>query len=469
MNYLVIDQGTSSTKAFLFNARGEILHQKRIKCSLKKPKPFHVEVDPLCILEDIKVLFKEMIDVSEKPGITCAGIAIQRSTFLFWEKETCKPVTPAISWQDCRASNISNSFQSYRKKLWSITGTPLSAHFGGPKFSYMIQKNKKLEARIKQGELYFGSLSAFITHAITGTAAMDHSIACRTMLYNIRKGCWSRYALDLFQVPINCLPPLTPTQHNYGHMFDSNILLSLVIGDQQAALIGQKGLQNSTVATNFGTSASVQYNVGEKPKMIEGLISSILYSKNSTKTFMIEGTINGCNSLFYHLENTLNITHKKMQWNQRIKFEETEGVFIPGFNGLAAPYWKNGFEDIQIDLSERPNEIIRAAMESIGFLVNDILNCIKTADLDLPATLTASGGGAKSSLLQFIANITGNTISHLLVKDKTAFGIYRILSSNNLNQISKEATGEIFYPEKIPTLKSKIDKWEQSIKLLERL
>ena len=469
MNYLVLDQGTSSTKAFLFNDSGKILHQNRIKCSLKKPKPFHVEIDPLIILEDIKELFEEMVNVSGKSAITCAGLAIQRSTFLFWEKETCKPVTPAISWQDCRASNISNSFQSFGKKLWSITGTPLSAHFGGPKFLYMTQNNKKLASKIEQGELYFGSLSAFLTHAITGTVAMDHSIACRTMLYNIQKGYWSKYALDLFQVPITCLPPLTPTQHNYGNMFDSNILLSLVIGDQQAALIGQGGLQNKSVAANFGTSASVQYNVGKKPKNIEGLISSVLYSKKSTKTFMVEGTINGCNSLFYYLENILGITHKKMQWNQRIKLEETGGVFIPGFNGLAAPYWKNGFEDIRIDLSERPNEIIRAAMESIGFLVNDILNCIKTAGLDLPETLTASGGCAKSGLLQFTANITGKTISHSLVKDKTAFGIYRILSSNNLNQISKEATCDIFYPEKIPTLKGKIDKWKQGIKVLERL
>ena len=469
MNYLVIDQGTSSTKAFLFNARGQILHQNRIKCSVEKPKPFHVEIDPLIILEDIKELFIEMVDVSGESTITCAGLAIQRSTFLFWEKETCKPVTPAISWQDCRASNISNSIKSYRKKLWTITGTPLSAHFGGPKFLYMIQNNKKLASKIEQGELYFGSLSAFLTHAITGTVAIDHSIACRTMLYNIHKGCWSKYALDLFQVPINCLPPLTPTQHNYGNMFGSNILLSLVIGDQQAALIGQGGLQNKSVAANFGTSASVQYNIGEKPKNIEGLISSVLFSKKSTKTFMVEGTIYGCNSLFYYLENILGITHKKMQWNQRIKLEETNGIFIPGFNGLAAPYWKNGFEDIRVDLSERPNEIIRAAMESIGFLVNDILNCIKTAGLDLPATLTASGGGAKSSLLKFIANITGKTISHLLVKDKTAFGVYRILSSNYLNQILKEEIGEIFYPEKIPTLRGKIDKWKQSIKVLERL
>jgi len=466
MNYIVIDQGTSSTKAFLFNTDGKILHKNRIKCLLHKPKPFHVETDPLLILKDIKKLFKEMVDVSGKSTIICVGMAVQRSTFLFWEKESCIPVTPALSWQDCRASNIAENYQSYGKKLWSITGTPLSAHFGGPKFLHMIQQDNRLAALTKRGELYFGSLSAFLINAITGSAAMDDSIACRSMLYNIQKGDWSRFALDLFQVPLSCLPPLVPIQHNYGYMFDSNIPLSIVIGDQQAALIGQGGLQNKSVATNFGTSGSIQYNIGNKPINVKGLISSVLFSKKTNKIFMVEGTINGCNSLFYHLEQVLDIPHKQMEWNKRTKFERTAGIFIPGFNGLAAPHWKNGFEDLLIDLSERPDEIIRAAMESIGFLVYDILQCIKSAGLDLPMILTASGGGAKSSLLQFIANISGKTISHSLLKDKTAIGVYRLLSGKNLTQAPKETSGKRFYPVSMPTIKGKIDKWKKNIKIL---
>ena len=152
--------------------------------------------------------------------------------------------------------------------------------------------------------------------------------------------------------------------------------------------------------------------------------------------------------------------------NKRTKFEQTAGVFIPGFNGLAAPHWKNGFEDLLIDLSERPDEIIRAAMESIGFLAYDILQCIKSAGLDLPMILTASGGGAKSSLLQFIANISGKTISHSLLTDKTAIGVYRLLSGNNLTQAPKETSGEKFYPVSMPTIKGKIDKWKKNIKIL---
>ena len=466
MNYIIIDQGTSSTKGFLFNSSGQILHRKRIKCTLNKPENFHVESDPVIILKDIKELFQKMVKLSGNSKIKYAGMSIQRSTFLFWEKSTGRPVTPAISWQDCRASDISENLQSYKSKLWSITGTPLSAHYGGPKFLHMLKNHPRLEGKVERGEVYFGSLSAFLTHAITGTVAIDESIACRSLFYNIHKGSWSRFALNLFQVPENCLPPIVPVKHNYGKMFDTNISLSVVIGDQQAALIGHKGIEKASIATNFGTSGSIQYNVGEQSINVPGLISSVLYSDRNKKVFMIEGTINGCNSLFYHLEERLAISHKDMQWNERAKPIKTEGIFIPGFNGLAAPYWKNGFDDLLINIGNNPNEIIRGAMESIGFLVNDILNCIKSEGIKLPKTLTASGGGAKSTLLQFIADITGIIIKHSILKDKTAVGVYRLLSGDGLTQVSEKSNQKVYFPENKLGLDIKKDNWTKNTKKL---
>ena len=330
----------------------------------------------------------------------------------------------------------------------------------------MIKNHPKLEGKVERGEVYFGSLSAFLTYAITGTVAIDESIACRSLFYNIHKGSWSRFALNLFQVPENCLPPIVPVKHNYGKMFDTNISLSVVIGDQQAALIGHKGIETASIATNFGTSGSIQYNVGEQSINVPGLISSVLYSDRNKKVFMIEGTINGCNSLFYHLEERLAISHKDMQWNERAKHIKTEGIFIPGFNGLAAPYWKNGFDDLLINLGNDPNEIIRGAMESIGFLVNDILNCIKSEGIKLPKTLTASGGGAKSTLLQFIADITGIIIKHSILKDKTAVGVYRLLSGDGLTQVSEESNQKVYFPENTSGLNIKKDNWIKNTKKL---
>ena len=300
MNYIVIDQGTSSTKAFLFNALGHFLHSNKIKHELYRPKQFYVESDPSIILNAIKLLFQEMVEKSGKTEIHRAGLAVQRSTFLFWEKETCRPVTPALSWQDSRAYGIVEEFKEFGGKLWEITGTPLSAHFGGPKFLHLIRKDQSLKRRVHNGDLYFGPLSAFLSQAITGLPSIDDSIACRSLFYNISKREWSAFALDLFQIPQTCLPPLVPIKKNYGTFFETDIPLSIIIGDQQAALIGQGGLKTGSMGANFGTSGSIQYNAGRKPFIIKGLISSVLYSDEQKRMFMVEGTINACNALFYH-------------------------------------------------------------------------------------------------------------------------------------------------------------------------
>ena len=430
-NYIVIDQGTSSTKAFLFDSNGNILHSKKSKHTLIRPKPFHVECDADGILNACRFLFDEMMLASGNIPVKKVGLAVQRSTFLFWEKEICKPATSALSWQDSRAHAITDELSEHEDQLWDITGTPLSAHFGGPKYLHLTRHNPELMKKVKKGELYFGSLSAFLSQAMTGTPGIDDSIACRSLFYDIHQCTWSNWALDLFQVDKQILPPLVSVQHNFGNVFNSGIPLTCVIGDQQGALIGQAGLVPGNIAANFGTSGSVQFNVGEKPTVMDGLISSVLFSNNIKKIFMVEGTINACNSLFYHLEDMLDIPHEKLKWHKRIKDTKTEGIFIPGFAGLASPYWEPGSDDILINLNiNEKDEIVRAGMESIGFLVNDIISRLLPIIGKKPEVLTTSGGGARDPLLQFIADLTGIKVGHSAMKDRTAFGVFKILSQN---------------------------------------
>ena len=464
MNYIIIDSGTSSTKSFLFNSEGAVLHTHKIKHALFRPKQYHVESDALVILEACKSLFEKMVIASGDMPVHSTGLAIQRSTFLFWEKESCTPVTPALSWQDSRAYAIIEELSTHSDKLWQITGTPLSAHFGGPKFLHMIRKNPQLKIRIKNGELYFGPLSAFLSQAMTGTVGVEESIACRSLLYDIHRGDWSDFALNLFSVSPKCLPPLVPVKYDFGYMLDSKIPLAVVIGDQQAALIGQTGLKLGSIATNFGTSASVQYNAGNSPIVVPGLISSVLYSDKNEKYFMVEGTINACNSLFYHLENELNIPHEKMKWDQRASQIKTDGIFIPGFSGLAAPFWIQGFDDIYIGLDKDSdqNEIIRAGMESIGFLVNDILECLSLNIKNKPDLLTAAGGCARQPLLQFIANLTGIPVGHSAMKDRTAYGVYKLLNPDH-NSASLKIMDHVFDPNQKEHQLEKKEKWKNAI------
>jgi len=462
MNYIIIDQGTSSTKAFLFNSNGEIIHNNRIKHKIINPKKFHFETDPIEILNAINNLFQEMIDSTNNVRIHHTGLSVQRSTFLFWNKYTLEPITPALSWQDSRAHRSIEKYEKYKEQLWEITGTPLSPHFGGPKFSYLISNNSHLKTLLRKEKVFFGPLSSYLIHAMTGTPALDHTIACRTLLFNLKKNTWSKFALNLFKVPNTCLPPLKPSKYNYGKIFNSTILLSTVIGDQQAALIGQQDLIHNSLGANFGTSGSIQYNVGTKPIIKKGLISSVLFSSDKKTIFMLEGTINACNSLFYYLETLLCIDHKKMNWNERIKNITTKGIFIPGVYGLAAPYWTIGFNNIFIDLPyNKPNQIIRAGMESIGFLTNDILNCFKRNKIILPKMLTISGGGAHSTLLQFIANITGFEIYLSKIKDRTALGVFKILCPS-IKKVRKN--DQSFIPQKDSYGTIKLKNWKKAIK-----
>ena len=233
------------------------------------------------------------------------------------------------------------------------------------------------------------------------------------------------------------------------------------MGDQQAALIGQAGLKPGSMACNFGTSASVQYNTGAEPNILPGLISSVLFSDDRHRFNMVEGTINSGNSIFYHLEKVLDIEHHNMHWDQRCSDHSTSGIFVPGFSGLAAPYWSGGFDDIYWELDKRDhNAVIRAAMESIGFLVYDIIRSLEPIIKSRPAKLTASGGGARDSLLQFIADLVMVPVEHSAMRDLTAYGVYRLLNPDQ--DYSAFKSDKIFYPSK-NNVDKKIKQWHAAI------
>jgi glycerol kinase len=268
---------------------------------------------------------------------------------------------------------------------------------------------------------------------------------------NLNKIAWDHELCSLFGIPINCLPPLKPTVHNFGLVEIDNIQIPLncVIGDQQAALLGQGGSTPGTLAMNFGTSGSVQYNAGARPNRVSGLLSNVLYSTSSTRNYLLEGTISANSSLFYWLENELNIPHSKMRWDARCKKTTTKGVLIPGFTGIAAPYWVDGFKTVYHNLDgASDDEIIRAGMETIGFLVHDIYKPIVDKTKLKPNLITVSGGGARDPLLQFIADLLQVKIGHTTLKDRTALGVYKLLRLSDKKYFTDESVecNKIFSP-----------------------
>lgn len=470
--YLVLDQGTSSSKIFLFNENGNIVYSVRERHLLNRPKEHHVESNPIDILNACTKLISGAINYSrsKKVKINSMGMAVQRSTFLFWDKQNLKSYTPAISWQDSRAQKETERFKNHSEKIQSITGVPLNSHFGAPKYLHFIEKNKSLKDKCENNSVWFGTLSAYLTHSFTGIPAIDESIAGRSLLMNLAEIAWDNELCSLFGIPKICLPPLVPTVYEYGmiEIEDEKIPLHCVIGDQQAALIGQVGVKKNTVAMNFGTSGSVQYNAGDYPIQIPGLLSNVLFSDKKTRKYLIEGTITSCSSLFYWLENELNIPHKQMQWDRRCNKTTTDGILIPGFAGIAAPYWVDGFDTVYRNLDNATdNELVRAAMETIGYLVHDIYHSIKKGTNIRPSMITASGGGARDPLLQFIADLLDISIGHTALKDRTALGVYKLLKYSDEIAIQEDALDcdKIYTPKMdYNTRRTKLQNWNTALR-----
>ncbi|MFC1785794.1 FGGY family carbohydrate kinase [Candidatus Neomarinimicrobiota bacterium] len=465
--YLVLDQGTSSSKVFLFDAAQNIVFSDRERHLLTHPYEHHVESNPIDILNACTKRISSAISYAKgkNSNIVSMGMAVQRSTFLFWDKQNLKHYTQAISWQDSRAQKESSAFSKHADKIQDITGVPLSAHFGAPKYIHLTEYDSTLKQKTENGKLWFGPLSAYLTHSFTGTPALDESIAGRSLLMNLDKIAWDHELCSLFSVPMDCLPPLKPTVHNFGlvEIDDIQIPLNCVIGDQQSALIGQGGSTPGTLAMNFGTSGSVQYNSGSDPNRVSGLLSNVLFSTHSRHNYLLEGTISASSSLFCWLEDELNIQHEKMRWDKRCEKTTTKGILIPGFTGIAAPYWIDGFKTVYHNLKcASDDEIIRAGMENIGFLVHDIFNAIADKAKLKPNLITVSGGGARSPLLQFIADLLQLKIGHTALKDRTALGVYKLLRLSDSNYVEDESVecDKIFTPQMdISIREEKLKNW----------
>jgi glycerol kinase len=303
---------------------------------------------------------------------------------------------------------------------------------------------------------------------LTGTAVVDHSIAGRSQLFSLGSLNWDDTLCELFNVDLSCLPPLVPTLHDFGkvNIDKNNIPLLCIVGDQQSALMGQGFSNPKMVSINLGTSGSVQCYTGNNEMFINGLLSNLLWSSNLKHYFLVEGTINACNSLFYWLEDHLNIPHKKMKWDERCEKTKTGGILVPDFTGIASPYWVQPKETVFYKLNNTTkDEIIRAGMESIGFFVHDIMQTLKKDGFEI-TSIQSAGGGARKPLLQFMADLLDIPVKRSKLKDKTALGVFRLLFRNQFGEFPEitHSFQENFVPKMTADQrKIKLDNWAKAL------
>ena len=434
---LSIDQGTTSTRSILFDLKGKPVFVSQKEFKQYYPKDGWVEHNPEEIWVTIKKVIKEIINKNKKikGNILTIGITNQRETTLLWDSKTGKCIYNAIVWQDRRTTNLCNKLKKkgLENLIKSRTGLLLDPYFSATKIKWIIENIPSAKKLLKKNRLLFGTIDTYLIWKLTKGKihATDSTNASRTMLFNIKKNCWDKKILKLLKIPESILPNVKNSADNFGFT-DKSITkksypINGVIGDQQAATVGQSCFQKGSTKITFGTGAFIIMNTGNnKINSKNKLLSTICYRINNRTTFALEGSIFIAGASVQWLRDKLKII-KSAKISEKISKKQINNnnvYLVPAFTGLGAPYWKPNVRGILTGLTRDTgrNEIIRATLESVAYQTSDLLNAMKKDGLK-PSVVKVDGGMANNYwFIQFLTDILNIKALKPKVYETTSLG-----------------------------------------------
>ena len=434
---LSIDQGTTSTRSILFDLKGKPVFVSQKEFKQYYPKDGWVEHNPEEIWVTTKKVIKEIINKNKKikGNILTIGITNQRETTLLWDSKTGKCIYNAIVWQDRRTTNLCNKLKKkgLENLIKSRTGLLLDPYFSATKIKWIIENIPSAKKLLKKNRLLFGTIDTYLIWKLTKGKihATDSTNASRTMLFNIKKNCWDKKILKLLKIPESILPNVKNSADNFGFT-DKSITkksypINGVIGDQQAATVGQSCFQKGSTKITFGTGAFIIMNTGNKKINSKNkLLSTICYRINNRTTFALEGSIFIAGASVQWLRDKLKII-KSAKITEKISKKQINNnnvYLVPAFTGLGAPYWKPNVRGILTGLTRDTgrNEIIRATLESVAYQTSDLLNAMKKDGLK-PSVIKVDGGMANNYwFIQFLTDILNIKVLKPKVYETTSLG-----------------------------------------------
>ena len=434
---LSIDQGTTSTRSILFDLKGKPVFVSQKEFKQYYPKDGWVEHNPEEIWVTTKKVIKEIINKNKKikGNILTIGITNQRETTLLWDSKTGKCIYNAIVWQDRRTTNLCNKLKKkgLENLIKSRTGLLLDPYFSATKIKWIIENIPSAKKLLKKNRLLFGTIDTYLIWKLTKGKihATDSTNASRTMLFNIKKNCWDKKILKLLKIPESILPNVKNSADNFGFT-DKSITkksypINGVIGDQQAATVGQSCFQKGSTKITFGTGAFIIMNTGNnKINSKNKLLSTICYRINNRTTFALEGSIFIAGASVQWLRDKLKII-KSAKITEKISKKQTNNnnvYLVPAFTGLGAPYWKPNVRGILTGLTRDTgrNEIIRATLESVAYQTSDLLNAMKKDGLK-SSVIKVDGGMANNYwFVQFLTDILNIKALKPKVYETTSLG-----------------------------------------------
>ncbi len=430
---LAIDQGTTSTRSLLFDASGRLLASAQRELSQSYPQPGWVEHDPQTIWRDVLHTAREVIAKSHV-RIAAIGIANQRETTVVWTRSTGTPVYPAIVWQDRRTAAECERLRrdGAEALVRARTGLLLDPYFSATKLAWILEHVAGARVRAERGELAFGTIDSFLLWHMTGgnVHATDAANASRTMLFDIHRQCWGDDLLRLFDIPEALLPEVHDNSFHYGvtapGLFDHQIPIAGMAGDQHAALIGQACLAAGMAKATYGTGCFFLLNTGEQAlSPAKGMLTTLAYRAGGRPTYAVEGSIFAAGAALKWLRDKLGLI-KDVSRTGAIAAEiaSNEGIYlVPAFAGLGAPHWDPDARGLicGLTLDAGPAHLVRAALESAAYQTFDLMQAIM--DAGSPRALRVDGGMAANDwFCQFLADIIAAPVERPALIEATAQG-----------------------------------------------
>lgn len=432
---LAIDQGTTSTRAILFNKKAQPLFsaQKEVNCLY--PALGWVEQDPLEIWLSVIGVINELL---VKANITMAnidsiGITNQRETTVVWDKKTGMPVYNAIVWQSRQSNEICEKMEMHKHFIHQKTGLLINPYFSASKIRFILDHIENGQSKAENGELLFGTIDTWILYKMTlgKQFKTDVSNASRTMLFNIFDLKWDDELLKLFNIPKVMLPEVCPSSHDFGvaSFFSNDVKVLALCGDQQSALFGQACFGLGDSKNTYGTGCFMLLNTGEKPVISKhGLLTTVAWQIEDKVSYALEGSVFIGGALVQWLRDELGILKTSQESEEFAKkVPDSNGIYVvPAFVGLGTPYWDNDVRGSVFGLTRGANKyhFVRASLEAIAYQCKDVIEVMKEeSNLEIKKLKVDGGATSNNYLMQFQADILGCEIMLPSCLETTALGV----------------------------------------------
>ncbi len=436
---LAIDQGTTSTRAVVFDAKGAAVATAQKSFRQIFPKDGWVEHDPEDIWNTTLEVCRTAIEAAGGiAAIATIGITNQRETTVVWDKRTHKPLGNAIVWQDRRGAARCDELRGQGKAplIQKKTGLLIDSYFSATKVEWILAQSAEVRTAAHDGHLAFGTIDTFLLWRLTGgkVHATDATNASRTMLYDIHRGVWDDELLALFNVPKAMMPEVRDTAAQFGEtdktLFGRAIPITAVVGDQQGALVGQACFAPGCVKSTYGTGCFVLVNTGEKALVSKHrLLTTIAYRLNGVTTYALEGSIFNAGTVIQWLRDGVHMIESSAE-SEKLAASldgaaDSHVYFVPAFTGLGAPHWDPNARGAILGLTRDSGtaHIVRAALESVCYQTNDLLSALQQDGIAPPPVLRVDGGMvANNWLVQTLADFTGLPVERPVYGETTVLG-----------------------------------------------